>query len=233
MILASGVVIKNLEFNLGELKTVRTNWTPAYVTEVKNRVDTVATDILGEGNKQLLYESTDKLRLVIDPAIRDISSLKKQIDVDFAKDTSKQKAILKDLGFTDNLLKIQRRSQPAVIAFLLLFGRNIVNYKTEILAKGTSPELITRLTGYAKVIKDANELQEHLKSSTKDLTNDAIAELNEVYTEIIGICKIAADHYLGNTVKKEMFTFDTIAKNMGQTKAKKVNKAGTTTSTKS
>lgn len=61
----------------------------------------------------------------------------------------------------------------------------------------------------------ANTLQEQMKSGTKVVTGEMIKRLNALYTQIIGICKIASDFYKNDPVKKEMFTFSKIVKHLG------------------
>ena len=68
--------------------------------------------------------------------------------------------------------------------------------KDDMVAKGTNPALIDNVIGYATQLSEANLAQESLKSTTKSVSETAVAALNEIYNEIIGICKIASAYYL-------------------------------------
>jgi hypothetical protein len=77
------------------------------------------------------------------------------------------------------------------------------NFKETLLEKGTNPVLIDRIIDNADQLKDANVTQETLKETTKEVSDEAVGIFNEIYDEIIGICKIAASFYQYDTLKKE------------------------------
>jgi hypothetical protein len=92
------------------------------------------------------------------------------------------------------------------------------NFKETLLEKGTNPVLIDRIIGNADQLKDANVTQETLKENTKEVSDEAVGIFNEIYDEIIGICKIAASYYQYDTLKKEQFTFSKVIANMNATR---------------
>ena len=101
-----------------------------------------------------------------------------------------------------------------------LFFRTTINdnLKNQIVEKGTNPELVDRIIGYANQLKQANVTQETLKETTKEVSNEAVAIFNEIYDEIIGICKIASNFYQYDSLKKEQFTFSKVVSNMNATR---------------
>lgn len=90
--------------------------------------------------------------------------------------------------------------------------------KDSIVEKGTNPALIERIISYANLLKSANITQETLKETTKEVSDEAITVFNDIYTEIIGICKIASGYYQYESLKKEQFTFSKVVGNMSATK---------------
>ncbi len=86
--------------------------------------------------------------------------------------------------------------------------------KDDMVAKGTNPALIDNVIGYATQLSEANLAQESLKSTTKSVSETAVAALNEIYNEIIGICKIASAYYLHDEISKAQFTFSRVVANM-------------------
>ncbi len=92
------------------------------------------------------------------------------------------------------------------------------NFKETLLEKGTNPVLIDRIIGYADQLKDANVTQETLKETTKEVSDEAVGIFNEIYDEIIGICKIAVSYYQYDTLKKEQLTFSKVIANMNGTR---------------
>ncbi|WP_025864779.1 hypothetical protein [Prolixibacter bellariivorans] len=63
-------------------------------------------------------------------------------------------------------------------------------------------------------MKAANISQETLKATTKEVTEEAITVFNEIYKEVIGICKIASSFYKDDKLKKEQFTFSKVVARM-------------------
>lgn len=77
---------------------------------------------------------------------------------------------------------------------------------------------MTVLFGYADQLKEANVTQESLKETTKEVSDEAVTIFNEIYDEIIGICKIASNYYQYDTLKKEQFTFSKVVANINATR---------------
>jgi hypothetical protein len=226
MILASRVIAKNLSDYLSELSNARTTWTADFITRLLGNIEDVSNNLVGKRSTTSLFKATAELEEIMAPARKDISSLKVQIDTDFKKDEKLHKIILDELGYTSNFKSLNSRNQGALIALLTLFTRNIDKYKADMITKGTPPSLIDRLAGYGEVVRDANTIQEQLKSSGKNATAQTVNELNGLYDQISSICKIAADYYKANATMKEMFTFSKIVSNLGTAKpAKKVKEA--------
>ncbi len=212
MILASKTITVSFETNIEELSLTRSDWTPEFVVTLKTRIDNAIDKYLGLDKKKGLREATALLHSIQQPAMRNLSFLKTQIEVDF-KDGAGE--ILNSLGFTDNLKKAQNRNQEALIQLLYAFKNAMTDeLKTRITGKGTNPVLIETIIGYADQLKEANINQESLKQTTKELTEEAIEEFNAIYDIIIGICKIASVFYYDDPVKKEQFTFSNVVTNM-------------------
>ena len=86
--------------------------------------------------------------------------------------------------------------------------------KTKIAEKGTNPALIDRTIEYAGSLTNANVTQESLMVTTKEVSEEAIKVFNDLYAEIVGICKIAASYYKYEPLKKEQFTFNKVVAKM-------------------
>jgi hypothetical protein len=89
------------------------------------------------------------------------------------------------------------------------------NLKNRITAKGTNPELINTLIGYATELQQANTAQESLKQTSQMVSEEALVAFNGIYNEIIGVCKIASGFYKDEPLKKELFTFSKVVAKMG------------------
>lgn len=220
MLMAAKTILQSMQANLGELSTVRSNWTEAYLSELIQKIDSAIETFLGLDKHQSLREATELLNQIMKPALRDLSFLKTQVEVDFK---NRADEILKTLGMDKNLKNMK---QEALIEALYGFRKGMTDQlKSEITGKGTNPALIENLIGYATQLQQANLNQEGLKSSTKEVSQEGIDVFNAIYDEVIGISKIAAKYYEEDKLKKEQFTFSKVVKRMGVTAPKKEEKA--------
>jgi len=212
MLLASKTIANNLSENLSDLSIARTTWTDKYAAGLELRIDDAIENYLGLDKKRTLREASSHLASIQNPAMRDLSFLKTQIVVDFDQASVE---ILKRLGFEKHLRDVQKGNQEALIQLLYAFRKGMSkDLKDQITAKGTNPALIERLIAYAEDLKEANVSQESLKESTKLLSEEAIEIFNDIYEEVMGICKIAAAFYQYEPLKKEQFTFSKAISNM-------------------
>ena len=216
MLLASQTIVKNLSQNLGDLSMARSNWTPTYVDELEAKINDAIENYLGLDKKKELRDATVKVTSIQAPALRDLSFLKTQIEVDFSKTA---KIILKKLGYDKQHRNAHKGDQEALIQLLYSFKKGMNdNLKNDFVSKGINPELIDRIIGYATQLKEANVSQETLKETTKSVSEEAITLFNDIYNEVIGICKIAASFYQYDAIKKEQFTFTKVVSNMNAAK---------------
>lgn len=220
MLMAAKTILQSMQANLAELSTVRSNWTEAYLSELILKIDSDIETFLGLDKKQTLREATTLLSQIMKPALRDLSFLKTQVEVDFKERAAE---ILKNLGMDKNLKNIK---QETLIESLYSFRKGMTDsLKGEMAEKGTNPALIETLVGYASQLQEANINQESLKSTTKEVSQEGIDTFNAIYDEVIGISKIAAKYYEADKLKKEQFTFRKVVKQMGVAAPKKDEKA--------
>jgi len=215
MLLTSKTIVESFKSNLAELSLVRSIWNEEFANHLATKIDDAIENYLGLDKKKELRNATANLSSIQTPAIRDLSFLKKQLQVDFANEKPKLKEMLKSLGFDKNLRKVQQSDQEALIELLYAFKKSMKDsLKSEIVAKGTNSELIDRIISYADLMKSANVSQETQKETTKAVSEEATNAFNAIYTEVIGICKIASSFYQYDTLKKEQFTFGKVLSNM-------------------
>lgn len=210
MLMAAKTILQSMMINLNKLSNVRTNWTEAYVTELIARIDSAIEEFLGLDKQQPLREATDLLNRIKVPALSNLGFIKTQIEVDFGAEADE---MLKTLGLKTD---IHHTDQEALIELLYTFKKGMTEtLKTNMAAKGTNPALIETTLGYATQLQEANLTQESLKSSTREVSQEAVDTFNSIYTEVSGICKIASKSYEDDPLKKDQFTFSKVVKKMG------------------
>jgi len=231
MLIACKVISDHLERNISDLSKVRTNWTPAYVADLLLRVGNVAAACLGVKTRDLLFDATNTLTSLIGPAREMLASLKTQINVDFGDDEVKCVSILSKLGYSTSK-KVVKLNQSQLVTQLVTFKRNLTaELQTEITSKGIPADLLKKIADMADPLDKANVTQEQLKATVKEVTGNLVKDLNALYKEIIGVCKIAANHYKKDSIKKEMFTYSKVLSNQGESRVAK-EKPETTTASK-
>ena len=217
MLMASKTIAESFRTNIGELSATRTTWTEQYADELVGRIDAVISGSLGIDAKKDLRNATATLASIEIPAKRDVAYFKLQVAEDFKKDPARRDEILNTLGFASYFRKGIIPNQSALTQLLYDFKTNMTDtLRTEITGKGMNPILINNILGYTDNYIQVNTLQENLKGSTKNITNEVIDTFNEIYNEIIAICKIASAYYRYETVKKEQFSFTKTLANMGE-----------------
>ena len=219
MCMAAKTISGSFKLNLSELSTARTNWTPEYADELEERIDDAIENHLGVDAKKELRDASGILSALTGPAKRDLSFFKTQVDEDFKAESKKRKEILKTIGLNKNLEAVQKGDQEALIELLYAFKKNMTDkLKLDITSKGMNPVLIDNIIGYANAVSAANIKQEGFKETTKEISSEVASGFNAIYTEVIGICKIASNFYQYEPLKKEQFTFSKIAANMDRPK---------------
>lgn len=213
-LMACRIIATRFLTDIDILSLVRTNWTAEYANGLLSRVDDAFDNHLGRDSTKLQRLKTMELSNLIEPVKRDLAFLKVQINVDF-EDKSERNEILKELGFTNNLLSIRNGDQEALITLLKSFTTNLTPVLTQkIVEKGTSEALLTNLSNAAAEIIQANTSQELLKESSRESSHESLAQISELYNEIIGICKIASKYFQSNEVKKAEYTFKRVVGNL-------------------
>ncbi|WP_163716199.1 hypothetical protein [Mangrovibacterium lignilyticum] len=212
MLMASKTILISFRTNLAELSLIRTNWTDLFATAVETRITSAINKYLGLDKKAQQRQATHLLESIKQPAQKALSFLKTQIEVDFKPNAAE---ILQTLGYQANWAAVQNDDQEALIQLLYAFDKGMTDeLKTEIAGKGTNPVLIETIIGYAAQMEQANVNQESLKQTSQEITEEALAELNAIYDEIIGICKIAAQYYEDKPLLAAQFTFSRVVANM-------------------
>jgi hypothetical protein len=215
MLLAAKKILQSMLDNLDTLGTVRTNWTEAYVNGLILKIEGAIETYIGLDKKQPLRDATAVLNAIVAPAMFDLALIKTQIEVDFAP---KAKEITKTLGINKTMGKTD---QEDLIETLYAFKKGMTpKLKADMAAKGTNPELIDRIVGYASQLQEANLVQEGQKETTKEVSQEGVVAFNAIYSEVIGICKIASKVYKDNKLKKGLFTFNQVVKKMGTAQEK-------------
>ncbi len=219
VLMTAQTIATSFDTLLPELSLVRTDWTSTYSTALKTKIDNVLNTQLGVDSKKSLREASALLESIMLPAQRDVAFFKTQIDGDFKKEPAKRDEILKTLGFTKSLKEVQIGKHHAMVQLLYSFKTNMTEtLRKDITAKGMNDSLIATIISYADSFKSANITQENFKETTKGITKEMADSFNDIYDEIIDICKKVSAYYKNEPLKKEQFNFSKIIGNIGKSR---------------
>jgi len=191
MLVVSNVVLENFTQHKDQLVSKRKTWKDPFADQLKNKIGN-ALDILGINTKTEQTATTRQLVTRQTQALDHLTTFKIQAEVDFEDDPDTLTLIEDGLGFSKQYSSAKSGSQEALIELLTNFKTNMTpELRQKIEAAGTDGAIIDELIGMRDEINDMNIKQETLKGSTPKKTALNIEEMNEIYKQVIGICKIA------------------------------------------
>jgi len=191
LLVVSNVVMENFEQHKDQLIAKRKTWADPFADELKSKIEK-ALDILGINTK---IEQTATTRQLVNrqaKALENVTTFKIQTEVDFEDDPGMLKQIEDALGFSKSYDRAKSGSQEALIELLTTFKINMTpELRKKIENAGTDGAIIDELIDMRDEINTLNVQQEMLKGSTTRDTALNVEELNDIYKQVIGICKIA------------------------------------------
>lgn len=218
MLVTASTIIESAITNKAFLQTKRSTWADPFFDDLKAKIDTTIQNHLGVDSAKELRQSTQALTSIQKQAIKDLAEAKVQITEDFKSDKPRQTEILNQLGFTSYHKDAQKGDQESLINLLFQFKTNLTaTLKAEIVTAGTAQIVLDTITGYADTLKNADVSQESFKGQRKTITATAVKEFNEIYDQVISICKISSKFYKDQPHLQEQFSFNKVAKVLNAT----------------
>jgi hypothetical protein len=232
MLITASTITESAIANKAFLQGKRSSWQDPFFENLNTRIDTSIQNYLGVDSAKALRQSTQALNIIQKQALKDLAEAKIQISEDFKKDKVKRDEILTQLGFATYDKIAQKGNHEALISLLYQFKTNLSDtLRADIVAKGTADQALTAITGYADTLKKANVTQESYKGSRGTITTTVVTEFNDIYDQIISICKIACKFYKDQPTLKDQFTYSKVA-NALKSKGKSSAKPATTDAAK-
>ncbi len=211
MLLACETICSTLHQNIGDLSVIRQNWSNEYVTDLHERIDYCIDHFLAIDPNKELRHATALFMSIQEPALRDVHYLKKQLETDFRENKNLLKDILNLLGYNSYLDETFDKDQKNLIQLLATFKKGLTEtIRQLIIEKGVSPLLIERILGYYEDLKFKDITLTSREIRQNELSPEAIPIFNSIYTEVMGICKVATCYFHFDALKKEQFSFHKI-----------------------
>jgi len=213
MLVTASTIIESAIINKVFLQSKRSTWADPFFDDLKAKIEDVIQTYLGVDSAKDLRQATIVLTDIQKQAIKDLAEAKIQITEDFKSDKIRRDEILNQLGFTTYHKDAQKGDQEALINLLFQFKLNLTTaLKTEISTKGTPATLLDTIAGYADTLKNADVNQESFKGTRKTITATSLKEFNDIYDQVISICKISSKFYKDQPALKDQFSYSKVAK---------------------
>lgn len=212
LLLTASTIVENANTEKEYLQQERSVWRDPFFDDLRKRIDHAVQNNLGYDSAKDLRQATLSINSIQGTAVTDLAICKVQIQEDFKNMPERRNEILTTLGF--NLYTDIKRNgnQQELVGLLYQFKTNMTDdLKKELADKGLSPTRIDTIIKHADFLLNANVQQETQKSTRKIQTVSSITELNELYSDIIAICKIAKPLYADQPHKKDLFSFNKIS----------------------
>ncbi len=213
LLLTASTVVENANSEKEFLQKERSVWRDPFFNDISKRIDHAIQTNLGYDSAKHLRKATLSINSIQAEAVTDLAICKVQIQEDFKKTPERRNEILTELGFNLYTDIKKNGNQQELVGLLYQFKTNMTeDLKKELIEKGISPTRIEAIIKHADFLHSANVLQEANKSARKVQTVTSVAELNDLYSDIISICKIAKPLYSNQPHKKDLFSFNKISK---------------------
>jgi len=211
LVTVTELVIGSAQDNKTKIVEKRPKIADPYLPNLLTRVIADKQKYIGMDSAKNLRSATAGVMSIMIPAKNDLSEFKTDLKVDFKENKARNDEILNMLGFKKYYTSVTRNNQQGTIDLLAQFKLNLTaDLEAEIIDKGMSPGLITRIKGYADSLDSSNLTQEAAKNHRPELTAEATKEFNWVYDEIIGVCESCQKVFKDNEAKKNLFVFSKI-----------------------
>jgi hypothetical protein len=205
-----------------QLAARRPQWKAPFFTNLKTRATAILENNIGIDTLALLKQATHTVSTTTEAAHRGLMELKQEIEVDFRKNPARSESLLTHLGLS--AVSSAKMTQSTYIKALVTVKNNLTpEVKAELVAAGANPQALDLLVSQAKLLIEANDIQENVKVNRKSINAANVEELNGIYDEVISICKLASTYLVGNKELQDHFSFTNALKACGYipTKAKK------------
>ncbi|MCL5030279.1 MAG: hypothetical protein M1480_14805 [Bacteroidetes bacterium] len=211
LITVSELIISNAEDNKTNIVAKRPKMADPYFPDQNTRVLAAKDKYIGLDSAKNMRTATTVLNSIMKTAKDDLSEFNTDLAVDYKKDKTKLNEILNTLGFNKYYNSVTHNNQKGTLDLFAQFKKNLTaELEADIIDKGMSTDLITRIKGYADSLDNANLTQESAKGKRPEITDEAVTELNEIYHEIIAMCIVCQKIFKDDDAKKNLFVFSKV-----------------------
>jgi hypothetical protein len=213
MLVGIAAIAENALRHAAALQEANSTFTEAYFRELRSRIDGVAKRVLGADNAAALRSATSGLQALAGRAAAELRLTKGWIESKFAANPVRRDALLAHLGFQRfYAAAVNRKQQEDLGQLLERVGQGIdATLEQELVAAGLPQARIAAIRELAAEYNAGNVRQESEKSQRTARTAADVEALNAIYTEVMGVSKLARKVLSAQPVIRDSFAFEAAA----------------------
>ena len=214
MLMASGQIADRGIEHVEVLSARRPQWKDPFFPDLKAKITAALSKNIGADTLSQVKDATTIVEETLSAAHRGLMDLKVEIEVGFRKNPTRMNSLLTNLGL--NKLTAKNSKQSSYVDMLFTLKSNLTpTVKAELVEAGANPAAIETLLQQATLLINANDTQESLKVNRKSTNATNVDELNDIYEEVISVCKLVSTYFVGNKELLEQFSFNSALKAQG------------------
>jgi hypothetical protein len=206
-LLACMKIVQSFNENIYELSLIRNDWTLDYAKTILSRIKKIKAEFLPADE---YYKHTDKQQYVHElmiSSLRKVALLRALIKVDFKDDKKFQKHIFEALGYNDYFSEAKNGDYQSLYFLLKVIHESMTPELKQTLTSKTIPvELIDKILEFDNQLHEFNSCFDLIVASDR-LNEAGRLAVNEVFTEVKDICRVATAYYLFEPLKRDQFCF--------------------------
>ncbi len=213
MLVAIATITENALAQVDALQEADSTFTEAYFRDLRGRIDSVARTVLGADNAATLRNATLDLYAAVDSATRELGLTKTWIETRFSSNPGRRDELLNNLGFKRFYKEAVNRKQQEDLGQLLerVSAGFDARLTEEFVAAGLPQARVQAIHQLAATFNVKNVDQESQKGQRVQRTTTDIDALNAVYSEVMGLSKLARRLFRDRPAIQAGFTFDNVA----------------------
>ncbi|MGD9556185.1 MAG: hypothetical protein AB7V25_04130 [Mangrovibacterium sp.] len=204
---ASQKIAQSFNENIFELAHLRTDWTPEYAQQLKERIKSARATFLPE---DISCRNSAKQQLIHDlmtSSLINVSVLRELIKVEFRDERAFQKEIFEILGFNEYYSEAKNGDYRSLFMLTQVLHQNMTPAIREKLISKTIPiSLIDRVNDYHQQMKPYISCFDLINGSTA-LDDEGKQVIGSIFSEVKDICRVVSTYYMLNPVKRDQFSF--------------------------
>ena len=213
-ILACQQIAKSFKENIFELSRIRNDWDPDLATSLNIWIKDTIEKHYHNPAELIKSEKYQNWHEIMVASLRNFSILRASVKVDFKEEKEFQKEVFRKLGFEDYYCDARDGDQASVYNLLKTFREQLTSdLRNKLNERANYSVVLDRLLELSGKISPYEACFDQLDTPA-DIDKYGKREVEEIYTTVGDICRIASAYYQFEPEKKDAFNFIKVIRNL-------------------